>query len=230
MGTTVRLIVADEATALACQEFLEDFDAALSRFRPESELSRLNAEPGRRGRGVGAAARRDLGGADGGGAHERARRPDAHARAGGQRLRPHAPRARAARSRGARDTRRRAGRRPARPRGRASRSPTTRSAARRACASTRAASARASPSTCSRCASTAARWAIDCGGDMRVSGAFEVEVRHPLTRRDDQDAARSRDQAVATSGHRPAAVARARRLAAPPHPRPRPRNDPRGPA
>ncbi|MBE2316768.1 FAD:protein FMN transferase [Solirubrobacter sp. CPCC 204708] len=45
MGTTVRLVVADEATALACREFLTDFDRALSRFRPDSELSRLNADP-----------------------------------------------------------------------------------------------------------------------------------------------------------------------------------------
>ena len=45
MGTEVRLIVADEATAAACREFLEDFEADLSRFRPDSELSRLNADP-----------------------------------------------------------------------------------------------------------------------------------------------------------------------------------------
>lgn len=45
MGTTIRLVVADEPTALACQEFLHDFDRALSRFRPDSELSRLNADP-----------------------------------------------------------------------------------------------------------------------------------------------------------------------------------------
>jgi thiamine biosynthesis lipoprotein len=42
MGTTVRLVTerADE-----CRAFLEDFDARLSRFRPESELCRLNADP-----------------------------------------------------------------------------------------------------------------------------------------------------------------------------------------
>ena len=28
------------------------------------------------------------------------------------------------------------------------------------------------------------RWAVDCGGDLRVSGRFDVHVRHPLTRRD----------------------------------------------
>ena len=25
------------------------------------------------------------------------------------------------------------------------------------------------------------RWAIDCGGDLRVNGPFEIDVRHPLT-------------------------------------------------
>ena len=43
MGTTVRLLVADEAIAADCRAFLASFDAALSRFRPDSELSRLNA-------------------------------------------------------------------------------------------------------------------------------------------------------------------------------------------
>jgi FAD:protein FMN transferase len=41
MGTTVRL-VADQADE--CRAFLEHFDATLSRFRPDSELSRLNAD------------------------------------------------------------------------------------------------------------------------------------------------------------------------------------------
>jgi thiamine biosynthesis lipoprotein len=40
MGTHVRLLV-DDATE--CRAFLERFDAALSRFRPDSELCRLNA-------------------------------------------------------------------------------------------------------------------------------------------------------------------------------------------
>jgi FAD:protein FMN transferase len=43
MGTTVRLLVDDDAAE--CRAFLERFDAALSRFRPESELCRLNASP-----------------------------------------------------------------------------------------------------------------------------------------------------------------------------------------
>lgn len=47
MGTHVRLLVADEATAAGCRAFLADFEAALSRFRADSELSRLNADPAR---------------------------------------------------------------------------------------------------------------------------------------------------------------------------------------
>jgi thiamine biosynthesis lipoprotein len=43
------------------------------------------------------------------------------------------------------------------------------------------------------------RWAIDCGGDMRVSGTFEIDVRHPLTGATIKTLA-LRDQAVATSG------------------------------
>jgi thiamine biosynthesis lipoprotein len=43
------------------------------------------------------------------------------------------------------------------------------------------------------------RWAIDCGGDLRVSGAFDVEVRHPLTH-DTIHTLHVKDGAVATSG------------------------------
>jgi FAD:protein FMN transferase len=42
MGTTVRLLT-DQADE--CRAFLEHFDATLSRFRPGSELCRLNADP-----------------------------------------------------------------------------------------------------------------------------------------------------------------------------------------
>jgi FAD:protein FMN transferase len=45
MGTDVRLLVEDDDTAARCRDFLERFDLALSRFRPDSELSRLNAAP-----------------------------------------------------------------------------------------------------------------------------------------------------------------------------------------
>jgi thiamine biosynthesis lipoprotein len=45
MGTDVRLLVVDDATATDCRAFLERFDAALSRFRADSELCRLNASP-----------------------------------------------------------------------------------------------------------------------------------------------------------------------------------------
>ncbi len=43
MGTDVRLLVVDDATAAECRGFLERFDTALSRFRHDSELCRLNA-------------------------------------------------------------------------------------------------------------------------------------------------------------------------------------------
>jgi thiamine biosynthesis lipoprotein len=43
MGTHARLIMAGEPAAAVCRAFLERFEAALSRFRPDSELCRLNA-------------------------------------------------------------------------------------------------------------------------------------------------------------------------------------------
>ncbi|WP_157591877.1 FAD:protein FMN transferase [Solirubrobacter soli] len=43
------------------------------------------------------------------------------------------------------------------------------------------------------------RYAIDCGGDIRVGGAFDIEVRHPLTGRNFHTL-HVEDQAVATSG------------------------------
>jgi thiamine biosynthesis lipoprotein len=43
MGTHARIVCADDATAASCRAFLERYDAALSRFRPESELCRFNA-------------------------------------------------------------------------------------------------------------------------------------------------------------------------------------------
>ncbi len=54
MGTDVRIVVGPPArpglappgaAADAVESFLRDYDAALSRFRPDSELSRLNADP-----------------------------------------------------------------------------------------------------------------------------------------------------------------------------------------
>jgi thiamine biosynthesis lipoprotein len=45
MGSQARLIAADEASAAWARAFLERFEAALSRFRPGSELCRLNADP-----------------------------------------------------------------------------------------------------------------------------------------------------------------------------------------
>ena len=48
MGTTVRLVIEGHgasAAAAAARRYLEDFDRRLSRFRLDSELSRLNADP-----------------------------------------------------------------------------------------------------------------------------------------------------------------------------------------
>ncbi len=53
MGSHVRLLIGEpgpgmepaEAAAARGRRFVEDFDATLSRFRPESELCRLNADP-----------------------------------------------------------------------------------------------------------------------------------------------------------------------------------------
>jgi len=45
MGSQARLLVDSQATAAICRAFLEDFEAALSRFRADSELCRLNADP-----------------------------------------------------------------------------------------------------------------------------------------------------------------------------------------
>ncbi len=45
MGSEARLIVDTRARAAAARRFLERFEAALSRFRPDSELCALNADP-----------------------------------------------------------------------------------------------------------------------------------------------------------------------------------------
>ena len=85
----------DRRTRTECRAFLEHFDATLSRFRPDSELCRLNADPReevpasallRAAISAGLLRRR---------AHRRPGRPDARRAARGQRLRPHPPRARA---------------------------------------------------------------------------------------------------------------------------------------
>ena len=46
MGSEVRLIVDSPERAASARRFLERFEAVLSRFRPDSELCRLNADPG----------------------------------------------------------------------------------------------------------------------------------------------------------------------------------------
>jgi FAD:protein FMN transferase len=45
MGSDARLLVASAEAAAGARSFLEDFESALSRFRPDSELCRLNADP-----------------------------------------------------------------------------------------------------------------------------------------------------------------------------------------
>ncbi len=45
MGTTVRLLAAPGAPLHAARTLIEDLEARLTRFDPDSELSRLNADP-----------------------------------------------------------------------------------------------------------------------------------------------------------------------------------------
>ena len=50
LGTSVHLLVLDgdlEAARAAVERLLDDVDRAYSRFRPDSELARVQAEPGR---------------------------------------------------------------------------------------------------------------------------------------------------------------------------------------
>jgi thiamine biosynthesis lipoprotein len=178
MGTDVRLLVDDAAE---CRAFLERFDAALSRFRPESELCRLNASPEtevpaspllRAAISAGLTAAELTGGLVD---------PTlvGHLEAAGYdrtRREPELPLARALENAPARH--------PAapdpdepwravevgehtvtRPRGlRLDTGGTGKGLAADLLA-----------------ARLSGRWALDIGGDLRVNGAFDVEVRHPLT-------------------------------------------------
>jgi thiamine biosynthesis lipoprotein len=196
MGTTVRLVTeeADE-----CRAFLERFDATLSRFRPGSELCRLNADPRaevpvspllRAAVDAGLRAAELTNGlldptlvaqleANG---YDRTRRT------------PELPLAQA--------LTRAPARRPAEPH----------PGARWRAISITGTTVRRPPGlrfdTGGSGKGLAAdllaerltgRWAVDCGGDLRVGGAHAVEVRHPLTR----EAIHTllvEDGAVATSG------------------------------
>lgn len=198
MGTTVRLVVADEATALACREFLHDFDRALSRFRPESELSRLNASAHaeveasallRAAVSAGLVAAELTSGlvdptltqaleANG---YDRTRRDPELPLADALALAP--PRAAAT------------------PGSAWTRVEVTDHSIRRPPGLQLDTGGIGKGLAVDMLALrlNGGRWAIDCGGDLRVSGAFAVNVRHPLTG-ETIETLQLQDQAVATSG------------------------------
>jgi thiamine biosynthesis lipoprotein len=181
MGSDARLVVASHAVAAECRAFLEDFEAALSRFRPGSELCRLNADP--RGTvpaspllravvraGLWAAARTGglvdptLAGELEAAGYARSRRA------------PELPLAEALAA--------------APPRVPASPHPDARWRAVRVGddAVTRPPGVRFDSGGTGKglavdllAARLEGRWAIDCGGDLRVSGPFCIDARHPLT-------------------------------------------------
>lgn len=198
MGTTIRLVVADEATALACREFLHDFDRELSRFRPDSELSRLNADPrpeveasallrGAVSAGLMAAELTDglvdptLTPALEANGYDRTRREPELALEDALRHAP--PRA------------------PATPGSAWTQVDVTDHSIRRPPGLRLDTGGIGKGLAVDMLALrlNGGRWAIDCGGDMRVSGRFEVDVRHPLTQRR-ITTLQLDHQAVATSG------------------------------
>ena len=212
MGTTVRVLTEHAEEVPSVPGALR---RDLSRFRPDSELCRLNADPRQEvpaspllhaAISAGLLAAELTGGlvdptlvaqleANG---YDRTRRSSrARARAG---------------------PRQRAPERPAAPDPdepwRRSRSPTTASAARPASGSTRAGPARASPPTCWRRAR--GPLGVDCGGDLRVGGAHDVEVRAPAHRTPASTPCTSTGRRGRHLGHRHAPLACARRHAAPP--------------
>jgi thiamine biosynthesis lipoprotein len=196
MGTSVRLLT-DQADE--CRAFLEHFDATLSRFRPASELCRLNADPReevpvsallRAAVSAGLAAAELTSGlvdptlvtqleANG---YDRTRRtPELPLDRALTIAPPRAP----ARPHPAADWRRititdGTVRRP--PGVRFDTGGTGKGLAADLLAD-----------------GLTGRWAIDCGGDLRVGGAHDVEVRHPLTH-EAIHTLHVHDGAVATSG------------------------------
>ena len=186
MGTSVRLLVDATRRPATAAPSSSDFDATLSRFRPDSELCRLNADPREEVPRLAAAARGGLRGPAG----RRSSRTGSSTRRSPARSRPTAttapaatpelPLAAGARERAAARARagpdrgaalaRDHGRRPA---------PI---AARRACASTPAGPARASPPTCSRSRLGTAAGPSTAAATCASAARRAVEVRHPLTR------------------------------------------------
>lgn len=183
MGTDVRLVVPDDATAAACRATLEHFDSTLSRFRRDSELSRLNAAPVDTvlaspllrtaiTAGLTAAELTD-------GLVDPTLTPELEA-AGYDRTRrePELSLVEA--------LQRAPARQPARP------NPGRRWAQLRVGAQTvsRPPGVRfdtggtgkgLGADLLAQTLPSDQRWAVDCGGDMRLNGAFDVDVRHPLT-------------------------------------------------
>ena len=181
MGTHVRLLVGNGETADACRAFLEHFDATLSRFEPDSELSRLNAAPRtevaaspllRTAIAAGLVAAQLTGGlvdptltsALEAAGYDRSRRTPELPLSEALRLAP--------------------ARRPAQP------NPLEPWRQVRVGARTISRPPGIRLDTGGTGKGLAAdllaqrldgRWAVDCGGDIRVSGAFDVHVKHPLT-------------------------------------------------
>jgi thiamine biosynthesis lipoprotein len=199
MGTHVRLFVADEQVAADCQAFLEHFERTLSRFRPDSELSRLNAAPGEEV-AVSPLLRTAI--ASGllaaeltGGLFDPTLTPALEA-AGYDRTRREAelPLAEALH---AAPPRRAASPNPLEPWRRVALGERT---------ITRPPGLKLDTGGSGKglAADLLAhrlhgRWAVDCGGDLRVGGHFDVHVRHPLTQQT-AHVFRVKDGAVATSG------------------------------
>jgi FAD:protein FMN transferase len=204
MGAEVRLLGSPGAPLTAARWLIEDLEARLSRFDPESELSRLNADPREVVPGspeLCEAVRAALAGAEATGGLADPTLLGAVVRAGYARSLTGRPRA---------DLREALAAAPApRPGGPARRADWRRIEVDRASgAIVRPPGVRldlggsAKGLAADRAAALLAPYgpcAADVGGDMRVHGAHAVEVAHPLT---DAVACRLelRDEAVATSG------------------------------
>ena len=201
MGSAIRIVAeaplahgaaADEALAGA-RAWTADFARRLSRFEPDSELSR--AERGSRAIVPASPLLRAAVGAAplGGGAHRRTDRPDSVGALEAAGYRDSRAGVRAAPLAEALAGGARAPSRPAEPGRRAGgacdvRDDAASIRARPACASTPAAPARAWPQTRSRARLRGfGRFAVDCGGDIRdrrrrsPRPALQVDVQHPLT-------------------------------------------------
>ncbi len=198
MGTEVRLVV-PAAELDHCRAFLERYEAALSRFRPDSELCRLNAAPQREvpaspllrtavhaalwaAECTGGLVDPTLAGAIEAAGYDRSRRtPELEL---GQALRLAPARAAAGPGHRWRDVT------VDHTRGTIARPPGVR-------LDTGGTGKGLAADLLAR--RLRGRWAVDCGGDMRVGGHFEIDVRHPLTG-ETVDTLTIVDGAVATSG------------------------------